>query len=39
MKLLDELPYEYLDEEQKELADCLGMEAYKRLVAAYGDFK
>lgn len=39
MKLLDELPYEYLDEEQKELADCLGMEAYKRLVAAYGGLQ
>ncbi|WP_455528088.1 Mor transcription activator family protein [Huintestinicola sp.] len=39
MKLLDELPYEYLDEEQQELADCLGMEAYKRLVAAYGGLQ
>ncbi len=35
MKLLDELTYDDLDEEQKELADCIGLDAYKKLVATY----
>lgn len=39
MNLLEELPYEYLDEEQRELADCLGMEAYKRLVSTYAGLQ
>lgn len=35
MKLLDELTLDDLDEEQRELADCIGMEAYKKLVYTY----
>lgn len=35
MNLLDELTLEDLDEEQRELADCIGLEAYKKLVATY----
>ena len=35
MNLLDELDFDDLDEEQQELADCLGMEAYKNLIATY----
>lgn len=35
MNLLDELTIDDLDEEQRELADCIGMEAYRKLVATY----
>lgn len=35
MNLLDELTIDDLDPEQRELADCIGMTAYKKLVATY----
>ena len=35
MNLLDELTLDDLDEEQRELADCIGLEAYKRLIVTY----
>lgn len=35
MNLLDELTLEELDPEQRELAECIGLEAYKNLVATY----
>lgn len=35
MELLDELTLEDLDDEQRELADCIGLDAYKKLVATY----
>lgn len=35
MNLLDELTLEELDPEQRELAECIGLEAYKKLVATY----
>lgn len=35
MNLLDELTLDDLDEEQRELADCIGLEAYKKLVTTY----
>lgn len=35
MKLLDELTLDDLDEKQRELADCIGLEAYKKLVSTY----
>lgn len=35
MDLLDELTPDDLDPEQRELADCIGMTAYKKLVATY----
>lgn len=35
MNLLDELTLDDLDEEQRELADCIGIEAYKKLVTTY----
>lgn len=35
MNLLDELTLEDLDHEQRELAECIGLEAYKKLVATY----
>ncbi|MBQ7783572.1 MAG: DNA-binding protein [Oscillospiraceae bacterium] len=35
MNLLDKLTFDDLDEEQRELADCIGMEAYKKLVYTY----
>ena len=35
MSLLDELRPEDLDESQRELADCIGIEAYRRLVSTY----
>lgn len=35
MNLLEELTLEDLDEEQRELADCIGLDAYKKLVATY----
>lgn len=35
MNLLEELTLEDLDEEQRELADCIGLDAYKKLVASY----
>ncbi len=35
MKELEQLNYEALPEEQKELADTIGMEAYIKLVCVY----
>lgn len=35
MSLLDKLTADDLDETQRELADCIGMEAYRKLVATY----
>lgn len=35
MNFLDKLSLEDLDEEQQELADCIGIEAYKKLVVTY----
>ena len=35
MNLLDELTLDDLDPEQRELADCIGLAAYKKLVATY----
>ncbi|MBQ8569349.1 MAG: DNA-binding protein [Oscillospiraceae bacterium] len=35
MSLLDELTIEDLDDNQRELADCIGLEAYKKLVKRY----
>lgn len=35
MNLLDELTPDDLDPEQRELADCIGLAAYKKLVATY----
>lgn len=35
MDLMNELDYDDLDETQQELADCIGMEAYKKLVMTY----
>lgn len=35
MSLLDELTIDDLDEKQRELAECIGIEAYKNLVANY----
>ena len=35
MDLLGMLKYEDLDETQQELADCIGMESYKKLIANY----
>lgn len=38
MSLLDELRPEDLDEVQRELVDCIGMEAYRKLISTYaGD--
>ena len=35
MNLLEELTLDDLDEEQRELAERIGLDAYKRLVASY----
>lgn len=35
MSLLDKLELEDLDEEQRELAECIGLEAYKNLLRNY----
>ncbi len=35
MSLLDNLTVDDLDEEQRELAECIGIEAYKKLVRNY----
>lgn len=35
MSLLDELTIDDLDEKQREIADCIGFEAYKKLVSTY----
>ena len=35
MNLLEELTLDDLDEEQRELAECIGLDAYKKLVATY----
>lgn len=35
MSLLDNLTLDDLDDEQRELAECIGIDAYKKLTAAY----
>ncbi|MGN1137103.1 MAG: Mor transcription activator family protein [Oscillospiraceae bacterium] len=35
MNLLNEITLEDLDQEQRELAECIGLDAYKKLVATY----
>lgn len=35
-KLVDEIPYDYLDEKQKEIADLIGISAYRTLVKKFG---
>ncbi len=35
MSLLDNLTVDDLDEEQRQLAECIGIEAYKKLVRNY----
>ena len=35
MNLLEQLTLDDLDEEQQELAECIGLDAYKKLVATY----
>ncbi len=35
-EFLKELTYDDLDEEQKELADCIGIDNYKSLINTYG---
>lgn len=35
MSLLDKLELEDLDEEQRQLAECIGLEAYKNLLRNY----
>lgn len=35
MSLLDEITLADLDESQRELADCIGIEAYKKLIATF----
>lgn len=35
MSLLDNLTLDDLDDEQRELADCIGLEAYKKLITTY----
>ena len=35
MNLLEELTLDDLDEEQRDLAECIGIEAYKKLVSSY----
>lgn len=35
MSLLDKLTIDDLDEEQRELAECIGMDAYKKLLETY----
>ena len=35
MNLIEELTLDDLDEEQRELAECIGLDAYKKLVATY----
>lgn len=35
MDLLDEIKIDDLDADQSELAECIGLEAYKRLVKTY----
>lgn len=35
MSLLEKLTLEDLDEDQRELAECIGLESYKRLVRNY----
>lgn len=36
MLFFDELLYEDLDEDQQELADCIGFESYKKFIMTYG---
>lgn len=35
MSLLDEITLDDLDEKQRELAECIGLDAYKKLVSTY----
>lgn len=35
MNFIEKLTIDDLDEEQQELADCIGIDAYKKLVTAY----
>ena len=35
MSLIDELTLEELDGDQRSLAECIGLDAYKKLVAEY----
>lgn len=35
MNLLDNLTLDDLDNEQRELAECIGLEAYKKLITTY----
>jgi len=35
MNLLDMLTLDDLDEEQRELADCLGLDTYKKFILTY----
>lgn len=35
MSLLDDITMEELDPEQRQLAECIGLEAYKNLVRSY----
>ncbi len=34
-ELVNELTEDYLDGEQRELAECIGMENYKKLIVTY----
>ena len=38
-ELLDKLEYSELNEEDRELADCIGFENFKRLVSVYGGMQ
>lgn len=35
MSLLDNLELDDLDPEQRELAECIGLESYKKLITTY----
>lgn len=35
MSLLDNLTLDDLDDEQRELAECIGLDAYKKLITRY----
>lgn len=35
MSLLDNLTLDDLDEEQRQLAECIGLDSYKKLIATY----
>lgn len=38
-KLLNELDYNELNQDDRELADCIGFESFKRLVSVYGGLQ